>query len=363
MTEAFNNINPYKAPGFDGFGSKFFQAYQPIIENDVCLAIQSFFHHDKLLLSLTHTLITLILKIDHPETPNHFRPISLINTIYKAISKLLVHRLSPILKREISPLQNAFTEDRSIHDNILIVQEILNVFQKSQNKTGLCALKLDTEKAYDRIEWDFLWKCLNSFGFPSQWIVWIRECVTNVSYSIKINGQSSPQFKPSRGLRQGDPLSPYLFILCIDVFIRKLSLASQQPNSGISFKPVPRGPSILCLMFADDSLLFCRVNSRTCNNLKSVIDNLCAQSEQLFNFHKSTIIFSKHVTNTRKASLAAQFNMLSTPSLGLYLGVCFSSYYPTTNEFKNVIHKTDEHINKWEAGFLLQSMVPYFNTI
>lgn len=131
VKQATFDINPDKAPSSDGFGSKFFQAYWSTIGKEVTTAVQSFFHHEKLTPSLNHTLITLILKIDHPENPNHFRPISLINTLYKIISKILVARLSPILQRIISPFQNAFMPDRSIHDNNLIVKEILNTFHKS----------------------------------------------------------------------------------------------------------------------------------------------------------------------------------------------------------------------------------------
>lgn len=145
-------MDPDKSPGSDGFGAKFYQAYWETVGNDICIAIKSFFDHSSLPLSINHTLITLIPKIDNPENPSHFRPISLVNTLYKAISKILVYRLRPILKNIISPLQNAFTPERSIHDNILIIQEVLNSFHKSQNKTGWCALKLDMEKAYDRIE-------------------------------------------------------------------------------------------------------------------------------------------------------------------------------------------------------------------
>lgn len=222
------------------------------------LAIQSFFHHDKLPALLNHTLISLIPKRPALKSPEHFRPISLINTIYKAISKLIVNRLRLILQREISPLQNAFTKDRSIHDNLLIAQEALNTFQKSYNKTGWCPIKLDIKKAYDRIKWDYLWVVLKSFGFLEIWIQWIKECVTNVSYSLKMNGETSPWFWPSRGLLQGDPLSPYLFIICMEVLIRKPTVQSQNRNSSIKFKIHLRSANILCLMFAYDNLLFCK---------------------------------------------------------------------------------------------------------
>ena len=179
IKESFFSMNPLKAPGSDGFGPKFFQTYWKIIGPEISLAIKSFFSHGHLPPFLNHTLIALIPKNDNPENPNHFRPISLCNTIYKAISKLLVTRLSPFLKKHISPFQNAFTPGRSIHDNLLLVQEILNVFKKSKSKTGWCALKLDMEKAYDRIEWDFLWAVLDKLGFPTTWFNWVKATVNN----------------------------------------------------------------------------------------------------------------------------------------------------------------------------------------
>lgn len=102
-------MDPTKASGLDGFGPQFFQAYWPIVGSELITTIKRFFHHGQLPLALNHTIIALIPKIENPENPNHFRPISLCNTIYKAISKLLVSRLRPILQTHISPFQNAFT--------------------------------------------------------------------------------------------------------------------------------------------------------------------------------------------------------------------------------------------------------------
>ena len=152
------------------------------------------------------------------------------------------------------------------------------------------------EKAYDRIEWDFLLACLQQLGFHDKWIQWIKECISTVSYSVIINNKPSGFFKPTRGLRQGDPLSPYLFILCMDVLAKRLHEQSLTAKSGIGIKIAPTAPRIPCLLFADDSLIFCKASSQTCHKLKEVLDTFCAQSGQLINFHKSSIVFSK---NTR----------------------------------------------------------------
>lgn len=128
---SFFSMNPLKVPGSDGFGPKFYQTYWPIIGKEVSTTVKSFFFHGKIPAAPNHTIIVVLPKIENPESPNHFKPISLCNTIYKEISKLLVSRLSPILQHHISPSQNAFILERSIHDNFLLVQEIL-MFSKNQ---------------------------------------------------------------------------------------------------------------------------------------------------------------------------------------------------------------------------------------
>lgn len=110
------------------------------------------------------------------------------------------------------------------------------------------------EKAYDGIEWDLSWGVLKASGFPQIWIQWIKECVINVSYSIKVNGETSPWFRPSKGPRESDPLSRYLFILCKEVLIGKLTLQSHIRGYGIGYKIHPRTANIPCLLFAEDSL-------------------------------------------------------------------------------------------------------------
>jgi len=297
---ALFQMDPYKAPGPDGFGASFYQHHWSIIKEQLCAAIKDFFSSGKLLKEFNHTFIALIPKVENPETANQFRPISLCNTFYKIVAKILVNCLRPLLERIIHPVQSAFVSQRAIQDNILLAHEVINKFHHLRSRKGYVAIKLDMEKAYDRIEWDFLLQCLTHMGFHPIWINWIRECITSVSYSILVNNEPSGYFKPTRGLRQGDPLSPYLFLICMDVLAKRLALRAQNSQSGIGIKLAPRAERIPCLFFADDSLLFCKATAQTAYHLKSILETFCHQSGQLINLHKSVIVFSKNTPSLDK---------------------------------------------------------------
>jgi len=259
--KAVFQMDPHKAPGSDGFGASFYQDHWVALKDILCVAVKDFFRSGKLLKAVNHTLITLIPKVANPETAAHFRPINLCTTLYKILAKILVNRMRPVLQRIIHPTQSAFILHRTIHDNILIAHEIVNKFKHFKGKKGYVALKLDMEKAYDRIEWDFLLSCLQQLGFHDTWIRWIQECISTVSYSLLINNEPQGFFQPTRGLRQGDPLSPYLFIICMDVLARTLQNHSLNVKTGIGIKLAPAASCIPCLLFADDSLLFCKATS------------------------------------------------------------------------------------------------------
>jgi hypothetical protein len=213
---------------------------------------------------------------------NHYRPISLCNTTYKIISKLLVDRLRGVLPRLISLAQSAFIPGRWIAENQLIVQEILHSFKKRKVKGGFVALKLDLQKAYDRVSWSFLKLVLQHFGFSPIFIGWIMECISSVSFSVLINGGMSKRFKPTRGLRQGDPLSPYLFILCQEVLSR---LIDREFLAGTvkGVKMNVAGPAFTHVMYADDIMVFARANYREVKILDDCLDTYCTWSGQKVN--------------------------------------------------------------------------------
>lgn len=147
------------------------------------------------------TLISLIPKIDPPNSFKIFRPISLCNIVYKIITKVLVNRLRPILDTIIGPYQNSFLPGRDTFDNAAVFPEIVHFMRRSKKKKGFAAFKLDLEKEFDNVNWDFLKSCLQDFGFPDITTKFIMHCVTSSILSILWNGNKMPSFKPSHGLR------------------------------------------------------------------------------------------------------------------------------------------------------------------
>lgn len=225
----------------------------------------------------------------------NFRPISLCNVCYKIISKVLCQRLQRYSPDIISETQSAFVAGRAIADNILLAQEAFHALRTNNKfKNEFMAIKTDMSKAYDRVEWDFLEAMMRKMGFREKWIQWIMRCVRSVSYSVLINGNPTGHINPSRGLHQGDPLSPYLFILCTEVLIANIRAAE---NSGhiTGLKVAQANPPISHLLFADDSLFFCKAATEQCNSLLNAINEYGNASGQRINFEKLAITFGKKV--------------------------------------------------------------------
>ncbi|CAB4293510.1 unnamed protein product [Prunus armeniaca] len=275
-----------KSPGPDGFSGIFYQKYWSIVGNDVCRLVKNFFSNTMSMETLNRTEIALIPKVPHPEWVTQFRPISLCNYSYKIISKILANRLQPFLDKFISPQQCAFIPGRQIQDNVLVAHEAFHSL-KIRRKTKIfeMGLKLDMSKAYDRIEWDFVQAVLLKMGFARQWVGWVMRCLSSVEFAVIVNGKVGSYFNLTRGLRQGDPLSPYLFLIVSDVLS---SMINQAVTHGFiqGMKFGRGGPALSHLFFADDSLMFLKATENNCQVIVRILDSYCTASGQLVNFEK-----------------------------------------------------------------------------
>ena len=201
IKSVFWSMKPYKAPGPDGLHVGFFQRFWLITRDSVRREVERAFTSARVPGYLNKTLIALIPKIQGPETLGNYRPISLCNTVYKIITKVIVARIKPYLDSMISPYQAAFIPGRRGMDNSIIVQEIIHSISRSKGGKGHMAIKIDLEKAYDKIEWGFIREMLIHFNFLDNIIDLIISCVTSVSTSILFNGGCLESFLPSRGIR------------------------------------------------------------------------------------------------------------------------------------------------------------------
>lgn len=165
---------------------------------------------------INNTFIALIRKVESPQRLNDFLPISLVGSMYKILAKVLANRLRVVIGLVISDSRSTFIKGRQILDGILVAIEVVDEARK--HKKELLLFKVDFEKAYDSIDWRYLVSVMLKMGFPTLWRKWIKEWIGTASASVLVNGSPTDEFYLERGLRQGEPLSPFLFLLAAEGF-------------------------------------------------------------------------------------------------------------------------------------------------
>ncbi|XP_056171295.1 uncharacterized protein LOC115678577 [Syzygium oleosum] len=258
-----------KAPGPNGFNADFVKSNWDIAGPSVISAVRDFFRSGTLLRELNCTIVTLVPKSPNASSMKDFRPIACCNTVYKCISKLLAIRISSVLPSLISHSQNAFVKKRRITDNIMLAQELFAGFHRHPYLPK-CAIKVDFRKAYDTLDWGFLELLLQAFSFPPHMVKLIMACVNTPKFSVAINGEMHGFFASGRGIRQGDPLSPYLFTLVMEVFSGILDAQTQ--SAPFKFFWRCKATRLSHLYFADDVLLFSEANMASIALLKEGLD-------------------------------------------------------------------------------------------
>jgi len=208
---AILDCDNYKSPRPDGVHFGFIKEFWEVVKGDIMRFITDFHRNDKLTRGINSTFIVLIPKVDSPQSLHDFRPISLVGCLYKILSEVLANRLRMVMRSLISETQTTFLKDRQILDGILIANELLDEARKT--KKELMLFKVDFEKSYDSVDWGYLDKVMRKMAFPVLWRKWIKECVSTATTLVLVNGSPTEEFHLKRGLRQGDPLSPFLFLL------------------------------------------------------------------------------------------------------------------------------------------------------
>ncbi|GJX49836.1 putative RNA-directed DNA polymerase, eukaryota, reverse transcriptase zinc-binding domain protein [Tanacetum coccineum] len=208
-------------------------------------------------------------QVRSPVSFKDYRPISLIGIQYKIVAKLLANRMVKVIDDLVHPVQSAFVKGRQILDGPMVVNEVIEWYKKKNKKCRL--LKVDLDKAYDSVSWDYLLQIIFWMGFNEKWIQWIRACLISSRASVLINGSPTNEFQLQRSLRQGDPLSPFLFILAME----GLHVAMEDAVEHCIFHDIRVGPGealIFHLFYADGAMFMGEWDAENVSNLITILN-------------------------------------------------------------------------------------------
>ena len=195
--------------------------------------------------------------------------------IFKVVTKVIVGRLKELMPKLISEIQSSFVPGRHVTDNIIVAQEIIHSMRRMKGKRGVMTIKVDLEKAYDRLSWSFIRDTLIDARLPSDLIRIIMQCIESPTLSVLWNGCASQSFVPSRGIRQGDLLSPYIFVMCLERLSQRINKSVEEDNCK-PFTVRKNGLKISHLYFADDMLLFAEASLEQMNRVNQSLNEFCA---------------------------------------------------------------------------------------
>ncbi|PNX99941.1 cysteine-rich receptor-like protein kinase, partial [Trifolium pratense] len=336
-----------KSPGPDGFNLNFFKACWVIVKFDVMNFLEEFHAKARLPKAVTASFLTLIPKKDHPQDLFDFRPICLIGSLYKILSKILANRLKRVLGKLISNGQSAFLPHRQIFDGVVVLNEVIDLAKRRKDKCMF--FKVDFERAYDSVSWGFLDRMMTLMGFSAEWMSWMRACIFESSMSILVNGSPTDDFKVGRGLRQGDPLSPFLFLIVAEGLAGMMNKAVDigkfkgfSINANLQFQ---------LLQFADDTIIMGEGSWENLWTIKSLLRGFELVSGLKINFVKSKL-YGVNV-DTRLLEAGAVFLSCNTAAIPFkFLGLPVGANPRRRETWKPVVEALTKRLNSWNSRLL-----------
>ena len=347
IENALAKLQDDKAPGPDGYNIRSLKILWPFFGPKLCHFIDTFSKHSILPQGVNSSFIVLVPKNSNPQFVKDFRPISLINSSIKVLLKVLALRLASKMNLLISDSQFGFIKGRQASESILLLKEIAHSIQK-RNCKG-CILKLDFEKAFDTVNWRFLIQVMQHMSFDSKWYSWIHSILDSAKVSVLVNGVPTKEFKPNRGLRQGDPISPLLYNLVGEALNSMLVTASRKGIfKGITLK---KGmDQITHLQFADDTVIFLDGSIELIKGIKKVLQCFQIISGLKVNFEKSDLFAKSADCNLLEGSSILKCKIDSWPMK--YLGTPIGSSPRKQVFWAPLIQKMSHKLAKWKADCL-----------
>ncbi|KAH9722962.1 reverse transcriptase domain-containing protein [Citrus sinensis] len=269
-----------------------------------------------------------------------YRPISLCTVTYKTVTKIIGNRLKAILPELIGPYQTSFVPGRHIIENIIVAQEIIYSMRRKTGNRGQMAIKVDLEKAYDRLSWDFIQDTLLKAGLPTDFVHITMNCITTTRMNVLWGGEFKDDFLPSRGIRQRDPISPYIFVLCIERLSHGICHAFNMGEWKL-IRLARHGTPFTHLFFADDLLLLAEASCDQAKVLNTILDVFCTSSGEKVNKAKTHIFFSKNVS-TGTARKIGQ----------MYLGMPLLHSRVSKNTYQGIVDTIERRLSGWNASHL-----------
>jgi hypothetical protein len=343
------DCDSFKSPGPDGVNFGFIKEFWDMLQTDVIRYVSDFHRNGKLTRGINTTFIALIPKVETPQRLSDFRPISLVGCLYKILAKVLANRLRLVMSSVISETQTAFVKDRQILDGILIANEVVDEASKSNKE--LLMFKVDFEKAFDSVDWVYLDTVMHKMGFPLLWRKWIKECVTTSTASVLVNGSPTSEFPLQRGLRQGDPLSPFLFLLAAEgLNVMMSSLVANNLFTGYGVGNT-NSVAVSHLQFADDTLLLGAKSWANVRALRAVLTIFAEMSGLNVNFNKS-ILVGVNIADSWLNEAASILNCKVGKIPFLYLGLSIGGDPRRLAFWDPVVNTIKSRLSRWQSRFL-----------